>query len=369
MASRNSQLFNSELPNPMRFLLPLLASSMLFAACDGLEPAETFSGPTVEFATSSLSVSEDDGTVEIPVRLTGGTPSTSVTVEVLYAAASSTTDFGDDVSGFGSADGANQVATVTLSGETDTQTVTIDIETDDEAEDAEAAVFVLQKATGDARIGDARQFRIEIGTPPISAARAQDEGAKITIEGIVTSAAGRFSFIQDASAAIVVFAFDDSPYGAAVQSGAVSVGDRVQIVGTRGEFRQQKQLVDPTTFKVLSSDNPLPDAQEITLAQMLTLGEDIVHERVRIDGLTITDPAGAVVFQRSQTVSDGTSPATMFLQSESEATDAVVPAGGTFTYEGPVSQFEGTNQLGPLSPCEIVELRDDDDLDCTAYTR
>ena len=353
----------------MRLFLPLLAAALVVSACDGTDPVETFAGPTVEFGAASASASEADGTVSIPVRLSNGTSSTSVTVEVLYAAAASTTDFGDDVTGFGTEAGANRVATVTLTGESDEQVVTVDVVDDGEAESAEAAVFVLQRVSGGARIGATREFRLEIGTPPISAARAREVGETVTVEGVVTSATGRFTFLQDDTGAITVFSPSGTDLNAAIANGSLEVGDVVQIAGLRAVFNDLVQIDNVSSFEVVSEDNELPDAQEITLAEMLSLGDAVMSKRVRIGGLTVTDPAGAVVFQAgSQTVTDGTATSTMFIQGESTAIGADVPA-GPFTYEGPVTHFRGTNQLGPLSPCEIVELRDTAGLDCSNYTR
>ena len=124
----------------MRFSLPTLAAPVLLAAlvavagCDSVEP-EAPAGPTIQFGAASVNAAEGDGTVEIPVTLTGGEPGTSYTVEVLFADAASrdesrpagapaarrdssdfTLVYGQDITGFGDAQGRNRTASVTLSG-------------------------------------------------------------------------------------------------------------------------------------------------------------------------------------------------------------------------------------------------------------
>lgn len=348
-----------------------LAGLAALTGCDSGTELETFTGPTVQFAASSMNAAEGDGTIEIPVSLSGAAEGQQVTVEVLYAAASSSVDYDDDVSGFGIAEGDNRVATVTLTGPEDTQTVTIDVVEDSEPEAAEAAVFVLQRVSEGAQIGDTREFRLEIGTPPIADVRGRDLGQTVTIEGIVTSAQNRYTFIQDGTAGIVVYEYEDQPFGEAVANGSVSVGDRVQIVGELGEFRGLLQVVDVTDYEVLSSGNELPDPQSVTVGQLLTSDDAYESELVRIEGLTVE--GGAVVFEGgSNTLTDGTGTATAYLQFGSTLEDQPVPS-EPFTYVGPIGEYQGTNQLNPLSACEIVELRgvavDDngDVIDCSAY--
>ena len=343
----------------MRFSPSLLAAPVLLAAlvavagCDTVEPpVET--GPVIEFGAASVSAAEGDRQVEIPVTLTNGLSGQSYSVEVLLAAASSSATFGADVDNFGTAAGPNRVQTVTLTGPTDTQVVTIDVLDDTDLEAPEAIVFALQRPTG-ATIGSARQLRLEIGTPPIAAVRARPLGTVVTVEGIVTRARGRVSFIQDGTAAIGTFA-NGNAYAAAIASGAVAQGDRVQIKGELQEFNSLLQIGNIESFNVISRGNALPAPQTVTLSQIATSGDALESELVRVTGLTLT--TGDIVFttNTSYDATAGGTTATLRTSSDSEIVGEVIQpitggvpgTYGPFTFTGVLGQFRDTNQLNPI---------------------
>lgn len=355
----------------MRFFsLLALAGALAVSGCDSADPVSNeISGPTVAFGTSSTNAAEG-GTATIPVTLTGGTGQ-PVTVEVLFAGRISGTgraSFGSDFTGFGDDRSGTRVATVTFSGaETETQNITFAIADDGAVEDAETAEFALQNATN-ATIVTPREFRLVIGTPPISSARARAVGETVTVEGVVTRVFGRYIFLQDASAAVVLFLPNaSSPLGAAASSGAVAAGDRVQATGPITEFGATTGL--PGTgllqisasdigerFAVLSRGNALPAAQTITAAQFRDGGDAYEAEIVRIVGLTFVGNTDVVFSNgKTYTVTDGTGNADMRVQgtSDTEVTSAIaVPA--RFTYTGPTGQFRGTNQLQPTRITDIA---------------
>ena len=352
------------------FLL-LLALAALAAGCDSVEP-DVPAGPTVQFGAASLGASESDGTVEIPVVLSGGAAGQTYTVEVLFGDAASrqasrdasgdTLIYGRDIGNFGDADGANRVATVSLTGVSDTAFVSVDVLEDAQAEGPEVALFVLQRPSNGAQVGDARQFRLEIGTPPIAAVRERALGSSVTVEGIVTRARGRLSYVQDGSgAAIAVFA-GGGPYFNAIESGAVAQGDRVQIVGTLAEFNGLLQVSDVSGFKVLSRGNALPAPQTVTPSQLATAGEAYESELVRVTGLTLA--SGDVVFAASTSYDVSAGGSTIVLRtsgSDTEVTGQPIQpltggapgAYGPFTFTGVVGQFRGSNQLVPVNVSDL----------------
>ena len=348
----------------MRLLLPRLAAPVLLAAlvavagCDSVVP-ETPPGPTIEFGAASVSAAEGDRQVQIPVTLANGQAGQSYTVEVLLAAASSSATFGADVQNFGTAAGPNRVATVTLTGPSDTQAVTIDVVDDTELEGPEAIVFALQRPTG-ATVGETRQLRLEIGTPPIAAARSRSVGTIVTVEGIVTRARGRVSFIQDETAAIGTFA-NGNAYAAAIASGAVAPGDRVQIKGELTEFNGLLQVSNIESFNVVSRGNALPAPQTVTLSQIATSGDALESELVRVTGLTLT--TGDVLFTNNTSYDavNGGSTITLRTSSDSEVvgeeiqpiTGGAPGAYGPFTFTGVLGQFRDTNQLNPLTEADF----------------
>ena len=325
-------------------------------------------GPTVQFgATSTLAV--EGTTVSIPVQLSGanGTP---VTVEVLFAAGTSSATAEADFTGFGTFEGGVRKALVSFSGAADeTQTVTFTAEADGLIEPAETAVFALQSVSG-ATIGARREFTANIGVPPISTVRGNALNATVTTEGIVTRAFGRNVWIQDATGGTVLFGPTGSPIALAVASGAVRPGDRIQATGRLIEFQATTGLpgtglleVDNIlagAFQVLARDQTPPAVQTITLAQLNGSSDDRYEsEIVRITGLTL-DPAGDVVFVAaknytvSQTVGGVTTTAILRIGSvgDTELIGAPIPT-GTLTFEGPIGQFRGTYQLTAVRTTDI----------------
>jgi hypothetical protein len=353
------------------FYLSLTAAAVALAGCDSADPTEeAFDGPTVEFGSTSVNASESDGTVEIPVTLSNGAAGQTYTVEVLYAAAASTAGFDDDIAGFGADAGANRVATVTLTGESDAQTVTVDVLEDEDIEGPEVAVFALQQASGGARIGDDREFRLEIGTPPIAQTRLRPDGDVVTVEGVVTGRFGRYTFLQDGTAGISVYAFSDTPFGSA----DIEPGDRVQIRGELSEFGARdgaglglKQIFvgrdSPAEFEVLSEGNDLPAPQTLTVAEILADGEAYESELIQVTGLSVVGTTD-IVFQAggsagNYTVTDGTGETILRINSgaESELGGEPIPQ-GEFTFTGALGQFGGAYQLTPLRTTDLVEEED-----------
>ena len=355
----------------MRRFLSLAAVLALvgLTACDSTPPMEA-TGPTVQFATTGVTVSETDGTVTIPLSLSEPLAQ-SATVEVLFAAgvgaSSDGLEYDVDITGFGEEVDGRRIATVTFpAGQTDAS-VSFEVVDDGELEAAELAVFALQNAQGVA-VGNPREFTVTIGTRPIVDIRALDNGEVITLEGIVTRRFGRYTFIQDGTAGISVFAFEDTDFGSA----NIQVGDRIQIQGQLDEFGQDngtagtglKQIfvgnstAEVTEFTILSSGNDLPEAQEITFAELLADGEAYEAELIRVEGVTLqtTDP----LFSPSTTyvANDGTAPIDFRVNgaSQSGLGNELVPD-GPFTYVGVVGQFRGTYQLLPLT---IDDLQEED---------
>lgn len=372
---------------PLRLLFPLLALVAL-AGCDSADPDPSGAdGPTVQFAESALTVPEDT-TVTIPVTLTGGT-GTPVTVEVLFAGGASSAD-SSDFSGFGAIDGGFQIATVTFSGAAEeTREVTFRVAANTEDEEDEQAVFALQQAQG-AELGENRTVTVTIlgpvpeVPPTIAEVRAVPNLETVTAYGIITRTFGRLTYLQDGTAGIAVFAFSDAPFGVAVASGLLGVGDSVSVTGKLCEFgvigfpdnvepgTGLTQITAPSdecfsesdvgegeiTFALLAGgdETNVPTPQEATLAEIAAAGDGFESELVRVTDLTI-DPAGDFAFQasKSYTVTDPTGTLTLRTPSGADTQIAGVPIPtGQFTFEGVVGQFQTTNQLTPVYPTDII---------------
>ena len=186
---------------------------------------------------------------------------------------------------------------------------------------------------------------------PIADAREEADDAEVVIEGILTRGLGRYLFIQDESAGIMLFEFDG--FNDEIDAGDLAVGDEVRVEGFMDTFNDQRQLrIDGDEFSIvsLSSGNDLPDLQTITLEELAENGADYEHQLVRVEGFTI-DPDGDDVFQAggpvgNYTIDDGTSEGTLRLEgNDSSFYEGESIPDGEVTFEGAVSQFQGSYQL------------------------
>ena len=199
----------------------------------------------------------------------------------------------------------------------------------------------------------------------------------VTALGVVTRAYGRQVFLQDTTAAIVVFSPPTTRLYDAVQSGAVRPGDSLQVTGQLDEFPPvgsppgTGQLtigrVTDDGFFLWTRDAPQPPAQQITLAE-LTAGDpdtdDFEAEIVRIEGLTIdrdgaTTFAGGATFVVRQTVGGVETTGALHIDGavngsgDCELVGQPIPT-GPVDFEGPIDQFHGVNQLLPIRMADLV---------------
>jgi hypothetical protein len=236
-------------------------------------------------------------------------------------------------------------------------------------EEAEDAVFALQNAQG-ATIATPREFTLTIGVRSLAEIRQLPNDEVVTVEGVVTRAAGRITYIQDATAAIALFSPSGTDFFNAVSSGAIAQGDRIQVVGSLTDFQATTGIFNTgfrevqfiSDFAVLSRGNPLPASQTVTLAQILAgdpTEDQFESEIIRVNDLTI-DPAGHVVFATAtsynvtQTVGGVTS--TLVLRTPSAGDTRIfgepIPT-VPFTFEGPLGAFRSTYQLSPVDATDV----------------
>jgi len=146
----------------------LLAAALFLTGCDsGFAPGTQVdtSDPTVTFSTDETIRSERDTTVSVTVTVESS-PSSDVSVELLFAAGASTADTSDfdfgDVTPVGA---AFRVATLTFpagaEGDAASQTLTYNVVDDTTETEDELAVFALQNASG-ANIGNNPAFRLTL---------------------------------------------------------------------------------------------------------------------------------------------------------------------------------------------------------------
>ena len=81
--------------------------------------------------------------------------------------------------------------------------------------------------------------------------------------GIVTLIDSRNLTIQDATAGIVARISAEDP--------AIKLGDQIWVKGTPGSFKGLQQI-NVSDYAVKSSDNALPEAQKVSLADLSRYG-------------------------------------------------------------------------------------------------
>ncbi len=139
---------------------------------------------------------------------------------------------------------------------------------------------------------------IEGGTTPepdptglisILAARQYANNTVVTVEGIVTAdnsaiGGGKLStYIQDDTAGINLFSSTSQD---------LKEGDKVKVTGSLAEYNGLKELM-PTTVEVLASNQALPEAKSITLADLQTAAtaEPLEGQLVKVSGYASNVPS------------------------------------------------------------------------------
>jgi hypothetical protein len=156
----------------LRLLAVLLALSLALVGCDGFEsgtpPDEAQDvETTLSFGQAEISVTEESGTVSIPVTINNPT-GREVSAEVLYANEISTTDASDfnlpaDAAvGGGNAYVAGSVTFAASAQDGDTQTLDLNIQDTEDNEEQEDGIFVLQSVQN-ATVGSQDRVTVKIG--------------------------------------------------------------------------------------------------------------------------------------------------------------------------------------------------------------
>jgi len=156
-----------------RLLALTLALSLAVVGCDGFDsgtpPDQATQGEatTLSFGSAEISVTEESGTVAIPVTINNPTGQ-EVSAELLYADAISTTDASDfnlpaDAAvGSGNAYVAGSVTFPAGAEDGDTQNLELNIQDTEDNEEQEDGIFVLQSVQN-ATVGSQDRVTVKIG--------------------------------------------------------------------------------------------------------------------------------------------------------------------------------------------------------------
>jgi hypothetical protein len=133
------------------------------------------------------------------------------------------------------------------------------------------------------------------GITSVIDARMSPFGSHLAIQGIVTRVTNNFVYVQDGTAGTNLFSrpfFSDINslgFNDATKTGEIVKGDEVKIAGITGDFNGLHQLVNIHAWEVVSTGNPLPDAQLVDIEEYSTNGEEYESEIVRVERVRILD--------------------------------------------------------------------------------
>ena len=191
----------------------------------------------------------------------------------------------------------------------------------------------------------------KVGDLGVQNARDEGTASTATVRGTVTRAFGSYVRFQDESGS------NDSPSGLTVGpvdgiGGDVTQGTRLYV---RGALSKSGGLlrIDDSGIKnyVVLGEGTLPTAQNVSLSQVQSNGENYESELVRVNGLSFQNP-GESSFSANTTymVDDGTVQNFDYRVEGNNQTNLIgesIPT-GTFTYTGVVGESNSGYQLVPV---------------------
>ncbi|WP_228551214.1 5'-nucleotidase C-terminal domain-containing protein [Paenibacillus sp. B01] len=174
----------------------------------------------------------------------------------------------------------------------------------------------------------------------VADARLAPVGRNVWTEGVVTAVNGREVYLQDNTAAIVLYDYPDQ----------LRAGDRVSVQGEMVHYNNLQELKPAAglSLEILERDQPVPAIRAVTPEQLAApAGEALEAQFISIDNVTIGAKSGST-WSAKQAGSD-TSFA-IFSSSakvkENAAFDRVI---------GVVKQYQGIYQLVPLHDGMLVD--------------
>ncbi|MDD8018769.1 MAG: FlgD immunoglobulin-like domain containing protein [Bacteroidota bacterium] len=201
-----------------------------------------------------------------------------------------------------------------------------------------------------------------IAQSSIKAARNAANGTTVFIEGIITRAKGAYIYMQDTSAAIIVYSGSTGWLHDSLATGYFVKGDKIQVVGATSEFRSLKEIATTGIVSVtrMSRSNTLPVAQLITLKEIAANGEDYEAELIKVINLTVTG-SGAYAAATSYPVTDPTDSTNTVVLRTPNAADGDVDGMNIInkvTFTGVLGQFTTTTGGYQLMAMDSTDVTD-----------
>jgi len=177
----------------------------------------------------------------------------------------------------------------------------------------------------------------------IAEARNQDEGASVTVRGIVTTPNFQSSNteygLQDGTGGIVIFHFS-APYV------ELDVGDSVEVTGELDVYSGKTEIIPSSAddITVISQNNDLPDFQVVTVADYVVDAEDYESELIKINSVSISEGTWPTGGSSNLTITDdgGTSTVTMRIDSDMDIIGNDEPQ-APFDVRGIAGQYDSSD--------------------------
>ncbi|MEL6252316.1 MAG: 5'-nucleotidase C-terminal domain-containing protein [Bacteroidota bacterium] len=209
--------------------------------------------------------------------------------------------------------------------------------------------------------GDGRIFALPFDPDSVltvEQARLFPNGDTVTIQAVITRAKGRLSHLQEGSFAIATFQ-SSGAYRDSIDVGAITNGDIVKLKGELDEFAASKQFSPVISFEKISSGNPLPPVQPISLSDIIGPGGELYEsELVLLNGLSVANnPGGNWSDNTSYDIFDLVGD-TVELRtpggfgSDTDIDTQPIPA-GTFVYEGVINNRNDGYRPFPIDSTDI----------------
>ncbi|MEC7653511.1 MAG: hypothetical protein VX548_01055, partial [Bacteroidota bacterium] len=178
-------------------------------------------------------------------------------------------------------------------------------------------------------------------------------GQVVTVTGIITSGAdlGSVRYLQDASAGIALYPGGDW----AEWTFEPNPGDEISITGEISEYNGLLEVgPNLSAVELLSSDNPLPEAQIISPNQ---LAENLEGQIVEIQGVTFDAGGQIIEGNATYTFSNGVESGVIYVRSSNSLVGTTLN-GCELNLSGICSQFSfdgfGGYQLLPRGAADMV---------------
>lgn len=172
---------------------------------------------------------------------------------------------------------------------------------------------------------------------PISTARAQSAGTKVTVAGRITVAneQGNPAYLQDATGGIPVFDISLAT--------DVAIGDSVIVTGPIGIFNDQKQISGTGIFYTKIATTP-----RFVIPKPIALADLAAHEGqlVTVQNVELVNKSFVFYPQSTERITDGTSSADLRIDGDTNIPGLVKPQAAT-NITGVVGRFRTNAQLLP----------------------